>query len=135
MLTRLFYTFIFLLPLLFSCNNRQQINALQQETEQIHDAAMKDMADMNRLGRSLKKELSVLDSLPSPTPRRDSIVETLAVMGKAEEGMMAWMTQYKAPENQPANAALAYLKDQKQKIEQNRDDILAALEMAKKMGP
>lgn len=120
-----------LLALIFSaCNQRQEVEKLQKETETVHDEAMKSMADMNRSGRALKQLLPALDSLPA---RRDSILDVLSAMNRAEEDMMTWMRQYKAPDEQSVEQALLYLREQKQKIEQNRQDIRKALEAGKNM--
>ena len=101
------------------------LETLQTETMQIHDETMKDMADMNRIGRGLKQELETLDSL---APRREAIREVLGQMKRAEEGMYYWMQQYSPPENKPEAEAKLYLEDQKQKIGQNQRDMKAALE-------
>lgn len=106
------------------------LETLQTETMRIHDEAMKDMADMNRVGRALKKELGNLDSL---APRRDTIRQVLGQMKKAEEDMYNWMRNYAPPENEPAEKAKRYLQDQKQKIEQNQRDMKAALEAGQKL--
>lgn len=101
------------------------VETLQKETMNIHDAAMKIMADMNRVGRGLKKEMETLDSL---APRRDALRQVLGQMKKAEEDMYAWMQQYTPPVELPEEAAKRYLESQKQKIEQNQRDLKTALE-------
>lgn len=106
------------------------LETLEKETMRIHDETMKDMADMNRIGRSLKRELETLDSL---APRRDTIRQLLRQMKKAEEDMYNWMRQYTPPEGQAAEEAQRYLEDQKQKIEQNQRDMKAALEAGRKL--
>ena len=105
-------------------------DALLQETMDIHDTAMADLALMNRLGRQLKKELIELDSL---APRADSIQSLLLQIKQAETDMYGWMREYKAPEEPLDEAAKAYVKDQKMKISKNFSDIQAALLAAQKM--
>ncbi|MCC6282759.1 MAG: hypothetical protein IT262_19295 [Saprospiraceae bacterium] len=120
--------------LLSACNSAQkkEIEALDKETMAIHDEAMKEMADMNRTSRAIKTFLTTA----TMTPEQSAVFsEALINMEKAEADMMAWMAQYKSPENKPAEEALAYLKDQKAKISKNRDDIHAALEAGKKLLP
>ena len=118
--------FLCLAFVLFGPNQgSSDLEALQTETMRIHDETMKDMADMNRIGRGLKQELETLDSL---APRREAIREVLGQMKRAEEGMYYWMQQYSPPENKPEAEAKLYLEDQKQKIGQNQRDMKAALE-------
>ena len=104
--------------------------ALEQETMRVHDEAMKEMADMNRVGRALKKEMETLDSL---TPRHRAIRQALSQMKSAEAEMYDWMSNYQAPDKLPAEEAKRYLEDQKQKIEKNRQDLKAALEAGEKL--
>jgi hypothetical protein len=120
--------------LMFSaCKGNNEVKKLQLATENIHDDAMKEMAVMNRISRDLKKQLTAMDSAQVSSPRKDSMVLVLANIRKAEEDMMQWMTQYKDPKGMSNDAAISYLKDQKLKIEQNQRDILAAIDLGKRM--
>lgn len=134
---------LFILTMVFavSCANPQndqkakaqaEVEALTKETENIHDEAMKEMADMNRLGRQLKDYMISATMTPEQAAK---FTEALVAMEKAEADMMAWMTQYKEPQDKPADEAIRYLQEQKQKIETNRNDIRAALEAGKKLLP
>ena len=116
----------------FACNKRQALETLQAQTMAIHDEAMKEMADMNRTARALKSFLATALMTPEQSVPYS---EALLNMEKAEADMMAWMTQYKKPEDGSAEEILAYLTEQKAKIAKNRDDIHAALEAGKKMLP
>lgn len=118
--------FVFLL----GNNNRNDAGTLEKETMAIHDEAMKEMGEMNRLGRRLKEELASLDSL---APRRAVIRETLDAMKKAEEGMYAWMQQYTPPDKLPDQEAQQYLAGQKQLIEKNYQEMLTASAAGKKL--
>ena len=119
--------------LLIACNgSKKEIAALEKETMDIHDEAMKEMADMNRTARALKSFLATaLMTHEQSVPYSEALLN----MEKAEADMMAWMTQYKKPEDGSAEEILAYLTEQKAKIAKNRDDIHAALEAGKKMLP
>lgn len=101
-----------------------EVKALSDATGAIHDEAMKEMAEMNRIGRRLKE---VMKTARMTKELSDRYVTVLTDMEKAEAGMMDWMTQYKEPEGGPEEA-LRYLQEQKQKIEQSKKDIHAALE-------
>lgn len=115
--------------LFVSCDNSHKIKQLQEETEDIHDEAMRNLAVMNRVVRNFKKEIAQLDSIGSSTAiaRKDSLLQVIGQMDKAEEDMMAWMAEYKAPDSLAPAAALSYLEDQYKKIVKNRDDIKAAM--------
>lgn len=52
--------FIVLSIAAFSCNDRSAVEALQQQTESIHDEAMRDLAVMNRTKRELKNKQTAL---------------------------------------------------------------------------
>lgn len=119
---------------LMACNGRDEVRKLQLETEAIHDDAMKDLAELNRITRALGKELAVLDSLKNDSIRRDSIVLVLTEMKLAEEDMMQWMSEYVAPgDKMPKEEALTYLTKQKDFISQNAEDIKKAILLGKKM--
>lgn len=136
---RFLATFILFTLFAASCGNSQngqqsklkaEIEALTKETENIHDEAMKEMADMNRVGRQLKEYQISATMTPEQAAK---FTEALVAMEKAEADMMAWMAQYKAPEGKPEEEAIRYLQEQKQKIETNRNDIHAALESGKNL--
>ncbi|HLP94447.1 MAG TPA: hypothetical protein VK168_10455 [Saprospiraceae bacterium] len=125
---------ILMLALAFfsACNNDQKaVDALLKETETIHDEAMKDMAEMNRLAREIK-EFMISASM---TPEQSQVyTQTLTQIGQAENDMMSWMKEFKAPEaNAPAKESLDYLAKQKEAIQKNHNDIKAAIEAGKKL--
>ena len=119
---------------LAACNdgNKQQIETLKKETMDIHDEAMKDMADMNRVSRKLKDFMIVATMTPEQS---EQFTAALAAIEKADDDMSAWMSAYEDPKDMSPADAVRYLQDQKQKIEKNRDDIRAALEAGKKLLP
>jgi hypothetical protein len=124
---------ILLLSLFFftSCNNDQkQIDTLFHETEVIHDAAMKDMADMNRVARELKTFMISATMTPEQSAVYTTVLDNI---GKAENEMMEWMKGFKKPDELAPADAIQYLQDQKSKIEKNHSNIKAALEAGKKL--
>jgi hypothetical protein len=121
------------LLLTFGCSDdKKQVETLQTETETIHDDAMKDMAEMNRLAREIKQKI-VADSLTSDEAA--PFTAALANIGNAENNMMAWMADYKAPSDKPASEAVLYLQEQKKLIEKNYTEIKEATIAAKKLLP
>ena len=122
---------LFSLLLFTACNNdKKQVESLIKETETIHDEAMKDMADMNRVARELKQTMIAA----MMTPEQNAVyTDVLDKMGNAENGMMDWMKNYKSPEDMSSADALKYIQEQKTLIEKNRADIKAALEAGMKL--
>jgi len=124
---------LFLLAfLLFSaCNNDQkQVDQLLKETETIHDQAMKEMADMNRVARALKESMVATTLTPEQSAEYNTVLTNI---GKAENGMMDWMKNYKSLDEMSQENALEYIQGQKTGIEKNYADIKAALEAGKKL--
>lgn len=126
-----------LFSLLFSaffftaCNDdKKQIETLSKATETVHDEAMKDLADMNRIARELKETLVAATMTPEQSAVYD---EVLTNMGKAENNMMDWMKNYQAIDAMAPADALKYLQEQKTLIEKNQVEIKAALEAGKKL--
>ncbi|MCS6928095.1 MAG: hypothetical protein NZM43_01235 [Saprospiraceae bacterium] len=115
---------------LFSGTN-SAVKNLEAEVMAIHDEAMVEMAEMNRVGRALKR---ILRTLPTSSPRADSINAVLHQMKKAENDMYTWMRQYSPPtEYLPEEQALRYLEEQKRLIAQNQQDIRNARDAAKQL--
>lgn len=115
-----------------SDSSKKQIETLKKETMDIHDEAMKDLAEMNRTSRKLKEFLTVATMTPEQSQQFTSV---LAAIEKADDDMTAWMSAYEDPTDMSSAEATRYLQEQKQKMEKNRDDIRAALEAGKKLLP
>ena len=126
-----------LLSILFSAlfftacgDDKQQIETLSKATETVHDEAMKDLADMNRIARELKDQMIAA----TMTPEQSAVYnEVLTNMGKAENNMMDWMKNYQAMDQMAPADALKYIQEQKKLIEKNQAEIKAALEAGKKL--
>lgn len=117
---------IALIALAVSCgDDRKEIKNLQSETMALHDQAMKAMTEMKRKGRALQMERTTLDSLHTDTLRSKAIMQVLVQMDKAEADMMAWMEQYKIPDEMPKEEALRYMQEQKKMMEKNLTDMTA----------
>lgn len=112
--------------------SKKQIETLKKETMDVHDEAMKDLAEMNRVSRKLKDFLATATMTPEQS---EKYTAALAAIEKADDDMTAWMSAYEDPKDMPPAEAIRYLQEQKQKMEKNRDDIRAALETGKKLLP
>ena len=106
------------------------LKTLEQETMRIHDEAMAEMADMNRVRREMKDFMTRARMTQEATKQWQQV---LTDMEKAEEGMMNWMAAYKEPAGQAEADALKYLQEQKDKIAQNQADIRAATAAGKQL--
>ena len=89
------------------------VQQLQQETMAIHDEAMKEMADMNRVKREMKDFMTRAKMTKEGLQQWQS---ALAGIEAAEATMMSWMAEYKEPVGQTEADAMKYLQAQKEKI-------------------
>ena len=113
---------------------KYQYANLHNETMQIHDEAMKNMAEMNRFGRKIGHELHIADSLHISGSRRDSLEKARLKMATAEDEMMKWMAGFDANTPLlPMKNELEYIRNQKSKIEKNAFDIREAIETGKNL--
>jgi prefoldin subunit 5 len=123
-------TVLFAGLMLAACNSDQKkMEALKSETDAIHDAAMKDLADMNRVARAMKETVSA-DSTMS-AEKKAEFEQSLKAIGDAENNMTNWMMGYKIPED--AGEAVKFLEEQKSAILANQQEIKTAMENGKKI--
>lgn len=127
-----FFNLLFLAVYMTACedSSKKQIEVLKKETMDIHDEAMKDLADMNRTSRKIRDFMMVATMTPEQSERYTA---ALAAIEKADDDMTAWMSAYEDPKDAKPEEAIRYLQEQKQKMEKNRDDIRAALTAGKKL--
>ena len=94
----------------------------------IHDEVMPKMKDIYRLRKKLKKKGAQTNS-PSETLEINNLIEALE---EADNSMMDWMAYYDEPD-EGAEGAMEYLSEEKSKIEKVENDMLSAIENAKKV--
>ena len=111
------------LSILCACsseNNPQlQRENLEQQVLAVHDTAMAKMGDIYKLRKNLR---SLRDTLEAQAQTDSTILHNLQLhirlLNQADEAMMAWMRQYKAPtEEQENEQAINYLQQELVKIE------------------
>jgi hypothetical protein len=107
---------------------KQKVTDLEKETERIHDEAMVELAIMNRVGRQIKELIKGADLNPK---QKNLYLDILNKMNKADKDMSTWMVNYKQPNQMESSSALIYLEEQKQLIDQNKRDIIEALNAGK----
>ena len=123
-------TVLFAGIMLAACNSDQKkMVELKSETDAIHDAAMKDLADMNRVARAMKG-LMLSDSTMSEE-KKSEFEQRLKSIGEAENNMTSWMMSYQIPAD--ASEAVKFLEEKKSAIEANQQEIKTAMENGKKL--
>ncbi len=128
--TPLFFLLMTTLFVTACTDNKKQIDALSKETETIHDEAMKEMADMNRVARELKQTMIAA----TMTAEQSAVYNTvLTNIGNAENNMMEWMKGYKSTDEMAPADALKYIQEQKTLIEKNYAEIKSALAEGEKL--
>jgi hypothetical protein len=105
-----------------SCNQSQTPEerkaALEENVLAVHDSAMAKMNDIYHLRRNLRALRDTLENQPQP----DSAILThlqnhIKLLNRADESMMGWMRQYKAPVEIENEQAINYLQKELVKIE------------------
>lgn len=125
--------FLFLMiALTFSaCNTEQSAQEkLWDEMMVVHDEVMPKMGDLNHLSRDIRAQLDTVP--PIDTLKKLQQLDLLIRIGKAEEGMMAWMSELKLLDDLRATKShkeiIQYLETEKQRIGAVRDSMLAGIE-------
>ena len=101
---------------------------LEAEVNALHDQTMKEMTDMERIGRQIKEDFKTVKA-----DQRKAYIKAIADISRAGMDMMAWMRDYRSPASLPAAEATTYLNEQKTKLQRNRIDIQAALAEGRKL--
>ncbi|MFM9949178.1 MAG: hypothetical protein ACKV1O_14655 [Saprospiraceae bacterium] len=129
--------FLFLLiALAFSaCNTEQSTQEkLWDEMMVVHDEVMPKMGDLNRLSRNIRSQLDTVP--PIDTLQKLQQLDLLIRLGKAEEGMMVWMSELEILDDLRATKShkeiIRYLEAEKQRIGAVRDSMLVGIEAGEK---
>jgi hypothetical protein len=105
--------------------------SLEAEINALHDQTMKEMAEMERVGRQIKADFKTVKP-----EQRKPYIQAIADISRAGMDMMAWMRDYRSPGDLPAAEATHYLNEQKAKLLHNRSAMQAALVEGRKLvGP
>ena len=123
---------LFLLPVLLWCCQQKGNQELYEEVMKIHDEVMPKMNDIHKLKMDLKTEI---DSTTEITQARKTEIETAIVkLDSASEGMMVWMREFNPiPDSEGEDKAREYLENEKVKVTKVKENMLQALEKAKKV--
>lgn len=109
-----------------SCTDERKL--LFNEVMDIHDTCMPEMSNLNRIKRNIRQADIAEDS-----PLKGKSFEMLEQIETAEEGMMAWMRDFKVPKKDDEDSeVIPYLKEEKIKIQKVSDDMYRALDVGGK---
>lgn len=116
-------TISFALAILCGCNQGQspaeQKDALEKKVLVVHDTAMAKMGDIYKLRKNLRTLRDTLEAQPQPdSSTLKKLQQHIQLLNRADEAMMGWMRQYKAPTEDMSNEqAMEYLQQELVKIE------------------
>jgi hypothetical protein len=116
-----------LLIFLFSCGNKPNkvVENLETEVIAIHDEVMPKTNDIYHLKKTLRSKLA-------ETQDSTAILNLIHQLEAADEVMMVWMDQYKhADMTKDTTYNMAYLREQREKIIQVKDEMLSAIQKTK----
>lgn len=124
---------IVLVVSLLSCSggsgSTSSAEGLYKEVMAIHDEVMPRMDDIYRIQTRLKKELEDAENLPEE--KRKELEEKILRLEEASRSMMVWMREFNpAIDSLDEDGIRAYYKQQKDKIEQVKEDMLSAIQAA-----
>ena len=99
-----------------SASEEDPQQALETEVMALHDEAMADMGKIYRLRRNLTSLRDSLQTQPSDTATISLLTRRIQELEQADEAMMEWMRQYKAPDSLAQQQAMLYLNQEHQKM-------------------
>ncbi len=117
---------------MFSCNpqaEKSDLKTLRSEVMDVHDEVMPKMGEL----RKTEKALRQMASETQDSVQTDELLSAADGIKSANENMMQWMRNYDPSFSGTEEEILAYLKDQKEKIEVVRSDMLTSLEAGQKL--
>lgn len=124
---------LFLVATATACSNEQkeQKDALMAEVMAAHDEVMPKMGELRKTAKALQAKADSLGALTDQdfSAEINTLRQTAKRIEDANEVMMEWMRQFEMPDNEaPIAEVLVYLKDQKEKIDKVKDEMLKSLE-------
>lgn len=127
----------FAFALLTGCNTgpsaKEQKTELQQHVMAVHDTAMADMGQIFKLRKSLRALRDTLATQQTDSATLLLLQQHITGLNHADEAMMNWMRNYKAPDTLQHEQAMQYLNQELQKIERVKttmDSTIAAARQA-----
>mgnify|MGYP003578087218 CR=1 FL=1 len=100
-----------------SAGEAERQQTLETEVMNLHDDAMADMGKIYRLRRNLTSLRDTLQAQSADTATINLLTRRIQELEVADEAMMEWMRQYKAPDTLAHQQAMLYLNAEHQKME------------------
>lgn len=95
----------------------EQKQTLETEVMALHDEAMADMGKIYRLRRDLTSLHDSLTAQSADTAVTNLLSRRIVQLHEADEAMMDWMRNYKAPDTLAHAQAMLYLQEEHVKME------------------
>lgn len=105
---------------------------LQQHVMAVHDSAMAEMDQIFKLRRSLRALRDTLETQQTDTTILQALQQNINSLNRADERMMDWMRNYKAPDTLLHAQAMRYLQLELQKIEKVKNTMDSTISAARK---
>ncbi|MEM7658469.1 MAG: hypothetical protein AAF399_20240 [Bacteroidota bacterium] len=130
----IFLPFLALLfGLLMACGESSNpVAELQKQVMAVHDEVMPKMGELAQLEKQLRDEYQSISQEAQPdSARMEVLLDHVSSLKNANEGMMVWMREYN-PELKDLSEtnAVIYLKEEMEKVEQVKADMINSLEAA-----
>jgi hypothetical protein len=129
----------FLLPIAFcfvallSCTPKKEAQKVEQIMA-IHDEAMAKMGYLEKLGTELSEKKRTLPDTDEAASEYEAILNAKLALGKASDGMMTWMNEYKEPGSLSKKVNVeAYLDEELKKVTIVQKDINQSIADAEKL--
>lgn len=135
----LLYCLNFIIPLVLvpigvSCTSNEQEHRqfLEREVLQLHDQAMQKMDKINQIRMNLTSIRKATSTPESDTTISNPLINQIMALNKADDAMMNWMHQYRAPDSLSHQEAINYLQEQLVKIKAVKIQVDSTLVNAQK---
>ncbi len=118
------------------CNRSKSPEELKTTLEEnvlaVHDSAMSRMNSVYHLRKNLRALRDSLEAQPQPdsTILKD-LHRHIQLLNRADEAMMNWMRQYKAPNDMDNKQAMSYLQQELVKIKEVQITMDSTIQAAK----
>ncbi|HEY4652076.1 MAG TPA: hypothetical protein VIG72_11720 [Pontibacter sp.] len=111
----------------------EQKTELEQHVMAVHDSAMADMGTIFKLRRNLRALRDTLATQQTDSATLHLLQQQITGLSKADESMMRWMRNYKAPDTLQHEQAMNYLQQELRSIEKVKTTMDSTIDAASKV--
>ncbi len=119
------------LALTIGCNDDKKADEskINKEIMAVHEEIMPKMSEINRLKRQLGRYKDLVSE--DNAEMKDSLINTILMLSKMEDGMSDWMDHYKYPNPDVTHEEMIkYLTGQRDSVKHLSDDIYMSIAVA-----